>query len=72
MDNFEENLEQTLKDILNKHSVDTLELFKKRFVDICISQCEGAKFGRKKGEYEAYKRVGRELDMLIFLLKTKK
>lgn len=44
---YNEELEQRIKNILTEHSIDTLNLVKK-YIDICISQCRNAKFGRKK------------------------
>jgi len=64
-----DELEKTMKDVLIKQSIETLECFKKGYVEVRISQCKGAKFGKRKGEYEAYKSVGRKIEDLIALLK---
>ena len=52
MDNFEEDLEQTIKDILNKQSIDTFELFKKdtlifAYLNVKAPNLEGKKANMK-------------------------
>lgn len=59
-----EEFERNIKNILTNQSIATLNCFKKS-IDVCVLQCKNAKFGKKKGEYEAYKNVQMMLDIVI-------